>query len=234
MIWIVATHHKTGTSYTEKVFAEISNLLAKRLITFGPTNFDSNKIKKNDIILFSHGKYHEIEEINKKFSEIKIIHFIRDPVKLICSATSYHLSGKEDWLHDKSSKFDGQTYFEKINSLTFKNALKFEMENASYWNIKAMLELEKKIDTFPVNLADISHDKSLKTYFNLFSYLGLNGQELFDSIGISIKHALWNLKELPSHSTSGVSEDIPVEFDNELNLELKKMFGSDLELIKSW
>mmetsp|Transcript_22785 Transcript_22785/g.53179 ORF Transcript_22785/g.53179 Transcript_22785/m.53179 type:complete len:416 (+) Transcript_22785:115-1362(+) len=98
-VWVFSSYHKTGTV-----------LIVKLINTFNDHN--SAKLRKVDTAfckgesqLFSTAtwsnaySYPDIPVI-RVLPNYRLVHFIRDPVKLIVSAYRYHVEGTERWLYD--------------------------------------------------------------------------------------------------------------------------------------
>ena len=153
------------------------------------------------------------------------MHVVRHPCSLIYSATLYHQTSKERWLHLPRDNFNGKTYAEVLNSFeTLEQKLIFEMENHSKTVIEDMLDIARDQRFFNIKLENISNDSTMQDLCDGFRFLGLSKVEIEDWLTIARRHCLWNMKELPSHSTTGVSEDWEKHFKGKIYERYKSIF----------
>lgn len=90
---LVATHHKAGTGFNNKVFRAISKEFG---LKFWPAFHEPYQDGCDwDIGFHPHSK---IAQITKKYPQISGIHCIRHPKSLIYSAALYHQKCREPWV----------------------------------------------------------------------------------------------------------------------------------------
>lgn len=221
---LIATHHKSGTAFLEKVLPPICQNKLKIIRADFDGNFSQSFLADTQYILFTHAKINQIEKLFKLKNPLTILHFIRDPRKLILSAYNYHLRGREKWLNEK---YDNKmSHLETLKTLSRTDGIIHEMSTISYWNIIDMIEVEENFQTQTFKIEDISYDKSLNEAQRLGSLLGLNGADLLNAINIIAKNSLWfgeNAK-LP-HVTGGVKQNLEEEWNSELEMNYKRLFG---------
>ncbi len=232
---VLASHHKTGSVFLRKVFEEFAKHVNMSFCFFdkgdkGPKKLD---LLRYDIILLRHANIKQIEQIIDLNAKVKVAHAIRNPRAMLISSTLYHKDSTEKWLHVPRPSFQGKTFQEKINTLSIKDALLFQLEHSK--NIKDMLELKRylskntsiKSDCF--RLEDLSHDKSLLTYQKLLSFLDFEGFDLLKGIEICANNSLWYKKR--AHSRTGASEELIPEFDLDVEKKFQKIFSDADKII---
>lgn len=120
------------------------------------------------------------------------------------------------------------TYREFLTKLpTLEEKILFEMRCFSQSVIKNMFYFPRDSRFFTIKLEDISHDRSMKSLYEAFSFLGFSGQELTSCLKLASKHCLWNIgkSSISTHATSGISNEWEDLFIGQLEHEFRKLFG---------
>ena len=92
---------------------------------------------------------------------------------MLISSTLYHKKSSENWLVKPNPKYNMKSYQEFLNSKNLKDALLIELQRSG--NIRQMIQLEKYFkdklihNGISIKLEDLSHDATLKTYFDFLS-----------------------------------------------------------------
>lgn len=167
---LVGTHHKTGTVWFLSIFREIANRLGLNFVAH--THEDPEPHGRWDIFQ----NHHSVFDF-AKLGEYRGLHVIRDPRDQIVSATHYHVTSSEAWLHEPREEFGGLAYQEKLNSFTsFDDKILFAMEGSAYHNIMSMRDFnyyEKRF--FTAQFEDLIQDYNLERFEQIFHFLGFRG-----------------------------------------------------------
>jgi len=221
----VATHHKTGTVYARSVFAAIAE---RENVPLFRLNHKASGLPEDCpefVVLLYHATPHQILSLPEG---TKVVHFIRDPRSLIVSAMLYHLDASEAWLQQPlRTAASGETYQGVLQGLRDEeDRLIFEMENASKVNITAMQGVYALPGIMHVRLEDLSHDRGLRTYFDMLSSLGFSGERLLSYLGIAVQNSLWAKGGSDPHSRTGVSATAIQRLRGRALIRYHELFGS--------
>lgn len=219
---IIGTHHKTGTNFFSKFLRKLS--LEKKISVWDRGSSPEAANEPPDWqIYFDHWSKWVIDIDNYEF---KGIHSVRHPMSLIYSATLYHCTSKELWLHDKKDMYNGRSYADMINSFpTVEEKLMFEMKGSSRNAILRMLEVAPDSRFCNVRLENISHDREMADLRRAFEFIGISESDADDWLSIAKTFSLSYAKALPKHSTTGVSDDWKKYFKDDVELEYRRIFG---------
>lgn len=222
---LFCSHHKTGSTFLKKVLSDISVRNNLKLQILDDTFKDISEVdSKADFLLLTHATNEQLLILKEIFPSKEIIHFIRNPKKLILSAYAYHLKGREKWLHDKNEQYPN-SYLYELKNRSREEGLIFELENISYWNILNMITLQEKHELETFKLEEISYDVSLHSAHKLADQMGLQAVPLLNAIITVSKNSLWfgdNIK-LP-HVTSGTNQNLEKEWTDKLETAFNKFF----------
>ena len=110
---IFCSHHKTGSTFLKKVLSDVSvgNNLKLQILDFTFKDI-SDVDSEADFLLLTHATNEQVLTLKEILPSKKIVHFIRNPRKLVLSAYIYHLKGKESWLHDKNEQYPNSYLYE--------------------------------------------------------------------------------------------------------------------------
>ena len=170
--------------------------------------------------------HHSKFPIDESHSNIfRGLHIIRDPRDLIISSAKYHTWSDEEWLHIPQEKFSGQTYSEKINSLTEgKERLIFEMDNSAGGQIIIMDSFKERDIFKTIHYEDLMDDKDMYLWHKLSIYLGLEGKEIIRSIEAFWNNSLFGGKQKSKHIQDGSNRQYELIFDDELMGQFNSRF----------
>lgn len=230
---VVASHHKSGSTYAKKSFSEFARLFGYEFLEFGheetPNEYELSRFGKK-IFYFSHARLSDIRRIQSVPRELPLrtIHFIRDPRALIVSATKYHLDSDENWLSIPNKRFKGKSYQEALRSEEgYAAQLIFEMRNGSSESIRHMTCIYKaRACEHVVRLEDISWDRSGKIHGALAEYLLGSSNQISACLEVLIRNSLFSMNQLPRHSRTRVSRSVLTDFHGEVLEFYNKYFPS--------
>ena len=180
---LLGTHHKTGTFWFGKIFSDIASKLG---LEFVASTHEQNVPNGTwDIYQNSHSRFDK-----PALGEFKGVHVVRDPRDQIISATFYHQTSDEEWLHVPRDEFGGSTYQEKINSFSsFDDRMLFEMEGSAYGNIMAMIEFDHSDERFvTAKFEELITDQRLEKFEDIFEFLGFRGIAMGWCLTVSYTH----------------------------------------------
>lgn len=138
MNYLVGTFHKTGSVWMMQIIYEFTELTGKKFVTVAQREINNDDISdESDSVLFDYQSLF-LDPLNLTTNSKGFI-VVRHPKDQIISATRYHCTSSEYWLHEPKSEYGGKTYQQKINELkTWEEKIKFEMHNASKYNTNSM------------------------------------------------------------------------------------------------
>jgi len=121
---------------------------------------------------------------------------------------------------------NGQTYREYLKKLpTFEEKLIFEMHSFSRGVIYDMLNFPQDDRFMRIHLESTSYDPSMKQLYEAFYHLGFKDDDLKTCCEIAKKHCLWYIGKNLKHSTTGMSNDYNLYFQDKVEDEFRKLFG---------
>lgn len=221
---LVGTHHKTGTVWFTSVFRALSGQLGLELVYADGAH--PNPDGRWDIFVSGHSRFAGLDSSN-----LRGVHVIRDPRDLIISATHYHQTSDESWLHEPRSDFGGMTYQEKICSYSsFDEKMLFEMENSSFHNIVEMVEVEESDDDrfMGVKYEEMIEDRSLARFEEMFEFLGFQGPALGWCLVSAYRNSLFSGGVDSRHVRSGKAVQWPEYFAPVHEKRFEELFGNAL------
>ena len=88
---VLATHHKSGTVLCRRVFGSngISKVLKRNFHIIKANQMDFSDLKLGDIVHFTHASKDQILKIKELVTDVKIVHFVRQPRHMLCSSLQY-------------------------------------------------------------------------------------------------------------------------------------------------
>lgn len=231
---LVGTHHKTGTVWMMHIFQDICRLL--KLKFYSGTQDSLPEIC--DVFFQMHSNFN-FQQINFHY---KGIHLIRDPRDRIVSGVFFHQWSDEKWLHEKSEKFHGLSYQEKLNSFThFDDQLLFEMENAAFSDIGQMMNWNyQNRHFFEAKYEQLVLDESLQLFNEIFRFLGFNNSKIPSLLKIAAHHSLFGGTDMSiKHIRSGKPGEWKKYFSKQHKLRFVELYGNALaelgyELNNDW
>lgn len=221
---LVGTHHKTGTVWFTSVFRALSGQLGLELVYADREHPDPGG--RWDIFVSGHSRFGGIES-----RACRGVHVIRDPRDMIVSATHYHQTSDEPWLHEAKEEFGGLTYQEKILSYgSFGDRMLFEMEHASFFDISEMVKVEKSGDDrfMAVKYEEMIEDHSLGRFEEMFEFLGFQGPALGWCLVSAYRNSLFSGGVDSAHVRSGKAAQWPEYFAPVHEKRFEELFGDAL------
>lgn len=159
---LIGAHHKILTVFFGRVF-RIFSTGSFRSISRGrgaSVNYTA------DIIIDHHSDF-AMERIR---GGVRGIHVRRDPRDLIVSSAFYHQKSNESWLHIPVAAFGGQTYQERIKSLSsFEDTLLFEIDYSAGEDVQSLLKW------------NYNNNNSIFSELKYEDLVSENGDEVFSS-----------------------------------------------------
>jgi hypothetical protein len=167
-----------------------------------------------------------------KQPECRIFHLIRDPRDVVISATHYHCTAAEKWLHEPKKSFNGLTYHEIINLHPDDQArYVFEMRHVAGRSIMGMRNWNyKRTNSFECRYEDLIADPEMIRFTEALTHLGFESHELETCRSIFEKNSLFGSKKKIGHAhiRSGESRQWRAAFNLGLASEFNTLFGDVL------
>lgn len=176
---VVATHHKTGTVWMATVFKDIAKGCRASYIDFW-ANFDRIESKLvPPFILMNHDSQFMQHEGMLSRGDTRILHLIRDPRDVLISATHYHRTAAEPWLH-RVEPGQSQTYQQRLNALeTSLERYVFELDHASGATLDGMLDWHyDRPNCREVRYEDLRLDDTMEAWTGIVEFLGFETAEI--------------------------------------------------------
>ena len=229
---LIGTYHKTGTVLMKRIFERFAALSGANFVHLNRTT--DTKISQLSsattakTIMFDYHCGFEGIQGNPQYRGVRVV---RDPRMMIISATRYHLDGKEAWLHEPKSEFNGLTYQQQLNSLSsFEEQVIFEMTQKSRAEISDMMAFNKRDIAhlfITVKLEDLMQDESLEVYFSIFRHLGLSGQELVYGLQEAVNNSVFSDKFAANkHMRGSAGETWKDHFTPNILSDYQHLFGN--------
>ena len=232
---VVATHHKTGTVWMSTVFKSIARGLGANYVDFWSHYGRLERALKPPFILLNHDSTFLQHADVLRRQDVRILHLIRDPRDVLISATHYHRTANEPWLHEKTPGNDGAPYQQKLNALaTPHEQYLFELENSTGSTIEAMLDWQYDRPTcLEVRYEDLWRDRSMALWPRLVAFLGFEGSEQEVCRTCFWQHSLFGDAGQANrrHARSGEVAQWKREFTQELALAFVYRFPDALQLL---
>lgn len=222
---LVGTHHKSGTVWFTSVFRALAGQLGLELVYADHEHPDPES--RWDIFVSGHSHFEGVDS-----GAYRGIHVIRDPRDMIVSATHYHQTSDETWLHEANEEFGGMTYQERLLSYeTFDDRMLFEMEHASFLNISKMLEVDQSGDArfLTVKYEEMIVDRSLERFEGMFEFLGFQGPAMGWCLVSAYRNSLFSGGVDSQHVRSGKVAQWPEYFTPVHERRFDELFGDALE-----
>ena len=208
-IIFVATLHKCGTVLMKNIFSAFAKDNNLKFINVEKDDYKSINFTNNNIYFDDHSYY--LEHLEKSFNyEFKLLQCIRDPRDLLVSATKYHQTSKEKWLHENEDRFNGASYYEMINNLnTFEEKCFFEIQNATYitmenLNIFSTIPSKYKKNITFIKLEDLMKDYDFIEYKRIFEFMNFEEKYLNSFIKYCRNNSIWNISEVNIHTNKHI------------------------------
>lgn len=221
---LVGTHHKTGTVWFTSICRALSGQLGLDLVYADGVH--PNPDGRWDVFVSGHSRFAGLDSPN-----LRGVHVIRDPRDVIVSATHYHQTSDESWLHEPRSDFGGMTYQEKICSYSsFDERMLFEMENSSFRNIVEMVEFEERGDDrfVTVKYREMIEDRALTRFEEMFQFLGFRGPAMGWCLVSAYRNSLFSGAVDSDHVRSGKPAQWPAYFKPVHERRFEELFGDAL------
>lgn len=231
---VVATHHKTGTVWMSTVFRAIARRLDANYVDFWSHYGRLDRVLKTPFILLNHSSIFTRHADVLRREDVRILHLIRDPRDVLLSATHYHKSANEPWLHEKVSGSE-PSYQQRLNSLaTLHEQYLFELENATGSTIEAMLDWQYgRPNCLEIRYEELWADRALSLWSQISSFLGFEGSELDVCRMCFWEHSLFGAASRVNrrHARSGEAAQWKHEFTTELAEAFLFRFPDALEML---
>jgi hypothetical protein len=103
------------------------------------------------------------------------LHVIRDPRDIAISAMRYHRDSAERWLHVPREEFGGQTYQQKLNSLSPDDQFAFELAHQTQATVRQLLAWRYgQQEYFEARYEDLMDDRSGLLFGRILRHLGFD------------------------------------------------------------
>ena len=230
---VVATHHKTGTVWMDRVFKAMASDLGARYVNFRSEHVELADLDGGPFILFSYDS--DLGDCVSLLDreDVRILHLIRDPRDVLISAMHYHKASRESWLHEPIPGYDNLTYQRALQNLPTKFAqYVFEMDNCSASTFRDMVNWRYgRANCFEARYEDLRQDTQLVTWQYIMAFLGFDAEE--QAIG---RRRFWQNSLFGSvtrlgnkHVRSGAVEQWRREFTPDLGAAFLKRFPGTLQ-----
>jgi hypothetical protein len=221
----IATHHKTGTMWLQRIFRSFAYYHGLRTIAAR----DLRPELPFDILLDGHSG-RPLDELGIDY---RGVHMIRDPRDLIVSACRYHQKSVEKRVLAPRPEFGGLSYQEKINSYAdFGDKLLFEMEHSAYKNITAMRNWNYSDPLFlELRYEELLQDTQLLLFGRMFAHLEIPGAAIPSALAIAWNGSLFSGTVDHRHITSGKSGDWRDKFEPHHVARFRELFGDVCEVL---
>lgn len=136
--------------------------------------------------------------------------------------------GERRVLFDSGHELKNATYRQYICGLDrIEDKILFEMQAYSQGVIREMLNFPNDSRFFNVRLEDASFDPRMSQLYEVFKYLGFQGEELIICLETAKEFCLWARPKnnIPKHSTTGMSNEWRQYFKGEVLQEYRRLFG---------
>ena len=240
---LVGTYHKTGTVWMVSVFQALCKQLQVPFYNISPSKglcitkadrreFLIEKIgEREKCVIFEHHSSFDLQNLD--LSAVKGIRVVRDPRDICISAARYHTWSQEPWLHIPKEQFGGATYSQAINRLqSFEDRLVFEMENASNWTIRKMLDFDDYGVFETIHFETLMLDVNMMEWHQLSIYLGFEGVELAVSQRVFYKKSIFGGATRKEHIQSGTVKQYEETFSPELHHAFMQRFPDALDRLQ--
>jgi hypothetical protein len=232
---VVATHHKTGTVWMSTVFRAIARKLDANYVNFWSHYGRLDRVLKAPFILLNHNSIFSQHAKELRREDVRILHLVRDPRDVLISATHYHKSADEPWLHERVSGSQEASYQQRLNSLgTLHEQYLFELEHATGSTIESMLDWHYgRPNCLEVRYEDLWADRSMSLWSHIASFLGFEGSELDVCRQCFWEHSLFGTASRANrrHARSGEAAQWKHEFTPELAQAFLGRFPDALEVL---
>jgi len=229
---IIATHHKTGTVWMNRIFRRIAKALGVRFAAVRASIGLSPESAIVPSILFNdHSNFVKCGWLLED-PRCRIFHVIRDPRDVILSAAHYHRTAGESWLHKRKSAFRGLSYQEQLNGLPDdQSRYLFEMRNSAGRVITDMRQWRYGMpNTIECKYEDLIIDIELELFDKVLRHLGLLSDDPETCYAIVRNNSLFGElgKKEVRHVHSGQARQWQRLFNSELAVEFLALFGDVL------
>jgi hypothetical protein len=176
----IATHHKTGTVWMDRLWRGIARALGlpfRRLRDHEPLDVAALRAAAPVTVLFQdHARF---DPAFRPAPEDGGWHLLRDPRDVLISAANYHGWADEPWLDRPRDNLGGRSYREAILACDFAGAVRFEMGRSGGRAVRDMLEFDRLGGRLvDVRYEDLLADPEGHRAAELFAALGFSGSAL--------------------------------------------------------
>jgi hypothetical protein len=173
--FLVGSNHKTGTVWMAQITGDMARDTGRHFENISFRDINENDVSKKPVVLFDH--YSIFRDPGHHTSGMRGFTIVRHPKDQIISATRYHHTSVEDWLHEPIDRFNGKTYQQQINSIEgWDNKVIFEMKNASLFHTHNMLSHDTRL--MRIKYEDLISQYPYPDVFNdLFDYLKFDEED---------------------------------------------------------
>ena len=174
--FLAGSNHKTGTVWIAQILGDLCSETGRNFFNISFEKIEKSQINDRPVVLFDHySKFNDSDEITDGMVGFTIT---RHPKDQIISATRYHHTSVEGWLHVPDKKFHGMTYQQKINSIEgWENKLIFEMKNASIAHTFNQIEHDARL--MRIKYEDLINEYPRPRVFDeLFEYIKLDDEDI--------------------------------------------------------
>jgi len=221
---VVATHHKTGTVWMSSVFTAIAKGLGAGFVDFWSHHDRLDRVLKTPFILFNYDSIflQHSDVLNR--ADVRILHLIRDPRDVLISATHYHRTSKEAWLHQAAPGRQNVGYQDKLNAFTDPlDRFLFELENSSGSTIEDMLDWRyDRANCLEVRYEGLRLDHSMALWSQIVDFLGFDAAEQDFCRECFWKHSLFG--EAAGANSGHVRSGDVAQWKREFTPELAQAF----------
>ena len=216
---LVGTHHKTGTVLLIHLFRDVCAALGWRCSFKNvpvPCGSPEQAVEADlQLCLLEHGVRFKLPPQPAPSSprgstgRFRFVHMIRDPLELVVSAYSYHLTTTERWAVQKDpfGRFNGTSYRAYLNALPLEAGLRAEVQRSAHDSIRSMQRLHGRIGGLPcaltLRLEDFEADW-VATTARLWDLLGVRTPATVAALdAVARKHNVYSRNAGYSRHVSG-------------------------------
>ena len=221
-----ASHHKAGSLWFQNVLSAVAWHYGLRFVAG-----DRGKVTAGPGVFLDYDSRVDLSRL----PPYRGSHLIRDPRDIVVSGYYYHLWTKEKWANTPSKEYGGKSYRALLSSLPKEEGLLVEMQRASNWDIRHIVEWDY---TNPLILElkyeDVIRDEE-SAFRSLFAHYGFDERAVAACTEIAARFSFRNVAgrrvgqvRKKSHLRSGRPKQWQAELGDVQKARFKQLHGEDL------